>query len=172
MEFDTGLRKYAIQEIYKMHERLFATRGNAICEELASLIPKNKFDFEPFPELMLISEEKVMTILPGLLFCIADMNWPIASEMVKVLARFPNSVVPFIKEILKPAEMDEDWKSFIISGLIPELPREAQALLMEDVQRISCSPTRGEIGAYVNEVAGNYIKGVKKNLSITPAPKQ
>jgi len=121
------------------------------------LLPKNKFDFAPFPALMEISEEKIQPILPQLLFWIADMNWPIATSMVKVLIRFPDSVVPLIRERLKPTETDEDWKFFIIVDLLPALPITSQELLVESIERILNTPTDEEVSCCVREAAKNYM---------------
>ena len=130
---------------------------------LKKLIPKDKFDIEPIPTLMKISEDEVKPILPELLFCVADMNWPIAAEMVKVLARFPNSIIPLIKEILKPTETDEEWKYFIITDLIPKLPQNSQMLLSNDIARIIDCPTDEEkcsvwrvAKKYREELGGKY----------------
>jgi len=126
--------------------------------QLKKLIPKDKFDLEPFPALMEIGEDEVKPILPELLFCVADINWPIATEMIKVLIRFPDSVVPLIKNVLKPSEADEEWKYFIITDLVPRLPKSSQELLLEDIKRILDAPTNGEILGGVVEVVENYAK--------------
>jgi len=125
--------------------------------QLKSLIPKDKFDFTPFKTLMEISEDKVQPILPELLFWVADMNWPIATTMVDVLARFPDSVIPLIEELLKPTETDEEWKYFVIVGLIPALPTDSQKLLEKSIKRILDSPTDGEVHGCVLEVVKNYV---------------
>ena len=130
-------------------------------DQLKKLIPKDKFDFVPFPALMELNEKKVAPILPDLLFCVADMNWPIAAEMVKVLVRFPGSVVPLIKDILKPTATDEEWKYFIISGLVPELPRSSQESLRTDINRILVNPTNGEVSSGVLDAAEDYISSVE-----------
>ena len=124
--------------------------------QLKKLIPKDKFDLEPIPELMQISEEDVQAILPELLFCIADINWPIAAEMLKVLIRFPTSVTPLIKEVLKPTATDEEWKYFIIAHLLPKLPESSQKSLAEDIQRILDNPTDNEVYGGVLEEAKYY----------------
>ena len=126
---------------------------------LRTLIPKNKFDFTPFPALMEVSEDKVRTILPELLSWVADMNWPVAAAMVEVLARFPESVVPLVKELLKPTETDEERKYFTIVGLIPALPTNTQEQLGESIKRILDAPTDGEVRGGVWEVANDYSKG-------------
>ena len=129
------------------------------CEEpIKKLIPIDKHDFEPIPVLMEISEEEVQPILPELLFWIADINWPIATEMLNVLVRFPDSITPLIKKVLQPTETDEEWKYFIIQYLIPKLPESSQKLLMKDIQRILDSPTDGEIYGEVSEAAKDYME--------------
>ncbi|MCL2353445.1 MAG: DUF5071 domain-containing protein [Defluviitaleaceae bacterium] len=130
---------------------------NPINQLTHKLIPKNKFDFEPLPILMEMGKDEIEPILFDLLFWVADMNWPIAPEMVKVLIRFPDSIVPLIKEVLSPSETDDDWKWFIITGLIPELPRESQRSLMGDLRRIINNPTEGEIHSEVPEVASSFV---------------
>jgi len=130
---------------------------------LEKLIPKDKFDFEPFPMLMEISEDDVKPILHKLLFCIADMSWPIATEMIRVLVRFSSSVVPHVKDVLMPTETDEEWKYFIISHLIPQLPTSSQELLLESVKRIYDNPTSNEIRGEVWEMAKEYIEGCQHN---------
>ncbi|MCL2621390.1 MAG: DUF5071 domain-containing protein [Defluviitaleaceae bacterium] len=122
------------------------------------LIPKDKFDFTPFTTLMEINEDEVQLILLELLSWIADMNWPIADAMLGVLARFPDSMVPLIKELLKPTETDEDWKWSIIVGLMPILPPKSQILLRDSIKRIIDSPSDGEVYGGVWEVAKNYMQ--------------
>jgi len=79
------------------------------------------------------------------------------SEMVKILARFPDSVIPLIKELLKPIEQDDCWKFSVIIDLIPAFSAESQELLAESIRRIIDSPTDGEMDCGVSEVASNYL---------------
>ena len=130
--------------------------------DYSKFIPKDKFDFESFSRLMILSEDEIKPILPELLSWIADMNWSIAPEMVKVLVRFPNSIVPLIKEILKPTEMDDEWKYFIITDLIPKLPEYVQELLFQDIIRIIECPTDGEVLSELVEVAKEYKEKFEK----------
>jgi len=148
-------RKVALEAVDK-----FNIKESCVSDfkELLELIPRDKFDLKPFTTLMTISEKEVKPILPALLFCVADMNWPIASEMVKVLIRFPESVVLIIKGVLQSTEKDESWKWFIITSLIPELPEKYQELLLEDINRIVHHPTSSELDEEVEEVAKNYLK--------------
>ena len=127
--------------------------------QLISLIPKNKHDLEPISQLMVINEDEIKPILPELLYWIADMNWPVAQEMINVLIRFPNVVAPLIKEVLNPSETDGEWKYFIITNLLPRLPTITQKLLLEDVKRIQSNPTDSEKYSAL-EAAEIYIESL------------
>jgi len=109
-----------------------------------NLIPKNKFDFSSFPKLMEFSENEIIPILPELILWIADMNWPIADEMVNILIRHPDALTPVIKKKLQPTETDVELKYFIITDLIPKLPANFQKLLLMDIERIIDNPTNDE----------------------------
>ena len=126
-------------------------------DHLRILIPKDKFDLSHFPELMDISEEEVKPILLDLLFWTADLNWPIATEMAKVLSRFPDSVTPLVKELLKPTEKDDCWKFSLIVGLVPNLPEKSQKQLAKSMRRIVDAPTEGEVDCSVWEVSKDYL---------------
>jgi hypothetical protein len=129
---------------------------------LKELIPKDKFDKEVIPKLMQLSEDEISPILPNLLSWTADINWPIAEDIIRVLIRFPYCIVPLIREKLKPTETDEDWKYFIITDLIPQLALEAQKLLTDDISRIIDYPTDGEKDAEVWTVANIYKGNQRK----------
>ena len=122
-------------------------------EELIKLIPKDKFDMSPIPRLLLLGEEDIKPILPELLFWMADMNWPIAESIVHILLRFPKSLVPLIKERLKPTEDDDEWKYFIITALIPRFSIEVQRMFVDDLLRIVENPTDSEKDGAVWEAA-------------------
>ena len=126
---------------------------------LKELIPKDKFDLEPFPKLSGLREDEIQPILRDLFNWTADMNWPIMDNVVDILVRFPDSVIPLIKELLEPTETDEDWKNSVIIRLIPRLPVNIQRkYLLDDIKRIVLAPTDSEIHSDVQYVAENYMK--------------
>ncbi len=112
--------------------------------EIAELIPENKYDTSTIDDLMVVDEVKIQSILPQLLEWIADMNWPVAPEMLKVLARFPYSLVPHIRNALAKDADDDILKSWIILCLIPLFPTEVQQIFTLDIQRIVDAPSIGE----------------------------
>ena len=64
------------------------------------LIPQNKFDTSTIKQLERIKTEQISTISMQLLEWIADMNWPVAQELIKVLPRFHKELMIDIKYIL------------------------------------------------------------------------
>jgi len=131
------------------------------CENILKLVPKNKFDNSTLQELMNLEETEVQIILPQLFGWIADMNWPIAKDMLKVLAKFPDSLVPLIKNALGETETDDILKYWIILELLPRLPEHTQHLLTNDIERICNNPTRNELAEEIYEQAQHYLKRFK-----------
>ena len=127
---------------------------------LKELIPVDKFDLSGVSMLMEIDEKDIKPIIPDLLLWTVDMNWPVATEMVKVLVRFPDIVIPYIKKILSPSEVDEEWKWFIIVHFIPKFTKDKQEQLLGDIRRICDYPTDGEIKEEVQEEAKSYLKSL------------
>ena len=128
---------------------------------LKTLIPKDKFDISSIPVLMEISEEDVQPILPELFTWIADMNWPVAKEMIWVLPRFSQSLLPLVKETLQPSENDDMFKYFIITELLPALPANIQLELLVDISRIANNPTDDEKYSALN-AAKRYISKLNR----------
>ena len=50
------------------------------------LIPKDKFDLDAAKRLSLATPEQVSAVATPLLEWIADMNWPVALEIIHVLS--------------------------------------------------------------------------------------
>jgi hypothetical protein len=124
------------------------------------LIPRHKFDDSHIADLMKISEAEIQPILPDLFEWIADMNWPVASEVVKVLARFPDSVIPLVQTALDISAKDDILKYWIINQLLPLFPLEKQHSLYDDVKRICDSPSNSEKHEGAQEVAYDFIEKI------------
>lgn len=127
-------------------------------EGIYALIPKDKFDTSTIDELMKISEDEVKIILPELLCWIADFNWPIAKDMINVLKRFSNNLIPLIQNALSADESDDMLKYWIIRELMPVLSKEAQKQLLTDIKRICDFPTMTEEIEGVCEEAKEFIE--------------
>lgn len=108
------------------------------------LVPKDKFDNSTLDELMRINESEMELILPELILWIADFNWPVAKDMIRVLIRYPKYLIPIIKDSLALTQNDDILKYWILVKLIPELSIEYQEMLLEDIERIYKYPTLSE----------------------------
>ena len=120
--------------------------------DIRALIPKNKFDNSTIDELMKINEFEMELILPELINWIADFNWLIAKDMIKVLIKYPKILIPVIKKSLDISQEDDILKYWILVKLIPELSKEHQKMLLKDIERIYKEPTwREKIEEVQNE---------------------
>ena len=146
-------------------------------QQLKELIPKNKNDFEPFPVLSTLSDEEIKPILPKLFEWIIDAHWPIARSVVDILIKFPDIVIPEIKNILNSNsdELNIDGlKHAVIYDLIPQLPVHLQKQhLLKDIMRILLCPTDDEVETGVWNCAKffaerYYGKEVLKKLLAPP----
>lgn len=126
------------------------------------LIPKDKFDTSNIFRLLASEEHDLKQILPELIRLIADFNWPIAPEMIPVLVKYPDSIVPVIKDVLSPSEKDGILKYWVIIKLVPELPINAQVMLEKEIERIVINPTENELCEGVDEKAAIYLVKFKK----------
>jgi len=125
-------------------------------DDLSDLMPKHKDDTSTVERLMELTEEEIRPILPALLEWAADMSWPVAPQMVKVLAQFPNSITQIIKQILSPEADDNILKHRIISELLPQLPYETQYQLWPDFARMADRPTDKEKMEEVDDQAREF----------------
>lgn len=93
---------------------------------LQELIPKDKFDIEAIKRLSEANTEQITSIATSLLEWIADMNWPVALELINVLPRFHKGLITSIKYILIDQKKDPIWKYWIITQLLVQFPKESQ----------------------------------------------
>ncbi|QIU96643.1 DUF5071 domain-containing protein [Bacteroides faecium] len=98
------------------------------------LIPKDKFDLDAAKRLSLATPEQVSAVATPLLEWIADMNWPVALEIIHVLPKFHKELLPSIEPILLNRENDIIWKYWIISQLLIQFPKENLLTLLPIIQ--------------------------------------
>lgn len=119
-------------------------------------LPRDKFDFERVRKLKGLSRSELLSLLPGLLQWIQDMNWPIAVEVVEILLAFPNELVPYIKEVL--SSDDDIWKYWCLEGLLKRFPKETKQLFHSDLIRLVERPTEGEKLEELDETATEILQ--------------
>ena len=130
--------------------------------ELKALILKDKFDTNTIGTLMSLEESNLSKLLPELILWIADINWPIATEILPVLSKYPDSIVPLIKENLVAGQDDDILKIYIISYLVPRLPKDYQIMLYDDISRIAKNPTKSEAYEETTEMAVEWLNSIEQ----------
>ena len=123
--------------------------------DIHDLVPKNKFDRERLKHL---TDNEIEPILPSLLEWIQDCNWPVAGDILPVLALHQSALVPLIHRVLSPHEKDDIWKYWIITCLAPLFSDESINCILSDIQRIAKSPTQGELREEVHEAAVIFLQ--------------
>lgn len=121
------------------------------------LLPKSKFDTSNMETLKLLSDEEIIPICSELLEWIQDCNWPVAKDIVYILALHQEIFTPLVIELLKPEEQDDDWKFSIIVSLLPLFSPENLKPILPFLDRIAQNPTEGELISGVDEVASDLL---------------
>lgn len=122
-------------------------------EELKELIPKDKFDKKRATELNNYSIEELRPIINDLLYCLADINWPISQPVSEYLLQHNNDITSEILEILKGN--DEVWKYWLIQvfGAVTTDER-----LKNEIIRLSKFPTKSEQNEEVDLISKDIIE--------------
>lgn len=88
-------------------------------------IPKDKLDVAAVERLALARPEQIGGIERPLLEWIADINWPVAKELIKILPKYYKEIVPAIVVLLSNQEEDIYLKISIVEHLLPRLPNDS-----------------------------------------------
>lgn len=131
------------------------------------LVPKDKFDSSTIAALKSLTEREIAPILPALLEWIQDCNWPVASDILPVLALHQAALAPLIHSVLRPNEKDAIWKYWIITCLVPLFSDETTDQLLPDIKRIAQNPTQSELSEEVQEAAVNFLKDRRAKQTMT-----
>lgn len=118
---------------------------------IKELVPKSKFDDTNINKLLQLSDEEIKIVIYDLLEWLQDYNWPIASEVLKILVKRENLVFPYISGILNGNNIM--WKYWIIELLIPTFSKEHKMELKEDILKIINDTDNDEDTESLKEVA-------------------
>ena len=124
------------------------------------LVPQNKFDTSTIKQLERIKTEQISTISMQLLEWIADMNWPVAQELIKVLPRFHKELMIDIKYILSDKVDDSIWKYWIINSLLPLFPPDSQTVFLPYIQRLAAMAASNEDEKDLIDAAKTFIESL------------
>lgn len=126
------------------------------------LIPKDKFDLDAAKRLSLAPPEQVSAVATPLLEWIADMNWPVALEIIHVLPKFHKELLPSIEPILLNRENDIIWKYWIISQLLIQFPKESLLTLLPIIQEYADLIPHNEDEEDLKEVSLDFLAWYNK----------
>ena len=126
------------------------------------LIPKDKFDLDAAKSLSLATPEQVSAVATPLLEWIADMNWPVALEIIHVLPKFHKELLPSIEPILLNRENDIIWKYWIISQLLIQFPKESLLTLLPIIQEYADLIPHNEDEEDLKEVSLDFLAWYNK----------
>ena len=123
--------------------------------ELSDCIPAHKYDTTAVENAAALGFPAINTILADLLEWVQDGNWPIAQGLFDLLALAGPDIVPHIEAIFDGD--DEEWKYFVIHGLVKNLTPDVAGVLRPSVLRMAHHPTDGEKVAGVDEAARDVL---------------
>ena len=123
------------------------------------LIPKDKFDLDAAKRLSLATPEQVSAVATPLLEWIADMNWPVALEIIHVLPKFHKELLPSIEP---NRENDIIWKYWIISQLLIQFPKESLLTLLPIIQEYANLIPHNEDEEDLKEVSLDFLAWYNK----------
>lgn len=123
---------------------------------IKELLPKNKFDNNGLNRLSALTDEEIKPVIPDLLEWVQDLNFPIAPEVCRVIAGHYAVADTEIIKLLDVSQTDEQWKYFIIQGLLPVIEKPSDSLI-DAVRRIALRPSAGEVAEEVDEMAREYL---------------
>lgn len=126
--------------------------------DIYDLVPKDKFDNSNVEKLKNLTDSEIKPILPALLEWIQDCNWPVASDILPVLALHQSDLIPLIHGVLSPNEKNDMWKYWIITWLTPLFSDESIDCILPDIKRIATSPTQSELSEGINEEAVLFLQ--------------
>jgi len=126
------------------------------------LIPKDKFDLDAAKRLLEATPEQVSVVAFSLLEWIADMNWPVALEIIHVLPKFHKELLPSIEQILINPKNDAIWKYWIISQLLIQFPKESLINLLPAIQKYADSVPNNEDEEDLKESALDFLDWYNK----------
>ena len=119
--------------------------------ELRQLIPRDKFDVAAVHRADTAGSPTIDPILPDLLEWLQDGNWPVAKELIPVLAKVGPPLAPHVVSILRGD--DNVWKYWILTELAIHLDCTTRDALIDECVRIVNTPTDGEIAEDVHLAA-------------------
>jgi uncharacterized protein DUF5071 len=124
--------------------------------DLATLLPRDKFDTERAEAIIALGFPAIEPIVPALLEWMQDLNWPVAQVLQPFLASIGSPLAPHIRRILETD--DVIWKNWVLLCIVAKSP-ELRTMLRPDLERLSSCPKPDEQTAALDVLAKEIILG-------------
>lgn len=121
------------------------------------LLPLDKGDNAAIERLQELSEAELLPLLPELLGCLPDGNWPIYWPAREMLLPYAHKLLPAILNVLADPNDDNIWKTNILRMLQDAPMLELTPTLQQVVERIAYAQTSGEQDEDTDEAARNLL---------------
>jgi hypothetical protein len=113
-----------------------------IMKNLNDLVPKHKSDHQAIQLLSQLTYPEYKPILWELLHWIQDINWPIAFEIIPILKKAGDDIIPFINRIFETD--DYIWQRWTLKYLVADMPIEIIKIFRPILDRLAENPNNNE----------------------------
>lgn len=124
-----------------------------------SVIPTDKFDVAAVERAGALGWPAIEPFVAALLAWIQDMNWPVAPQIVKVLAPIGAPLAGHIQPILRGH--DPVWKFWLIDRLLGDAPLELTTALQAELEQLVDEPSEAERAEKVDVVARAALQRIR-----------
>lgn len=121
-------------------------------------LPKDKMDLDSVAHLKTLSSNELIPLLPDLIEWLQDINWPVASELSKLLMPMEGELIPHIKEIVN--SNDSLWKYCILSNLVRNFTTMNKVRLKDELMRLSNNPSNEDIEEEIDNLAKEILNSM------------
>lgn len=122
------------------------------------LVPVSKHDFETVERIKITDPNNIQEVLPQIFEWIEDINWPIAPELIKVLAGFDDMIIPFVIDFIHNPDGLREYSIYYF--MLPLLNKRQLVLLKEELERVAHSPSSFEIEEGYDKIALQYLQNI------------
>ncbi|WP_053957474.1 DUF5071 domain-containing protein [Inediibacterium massiliense] len=121
-------------------------------------IPKDKFDFEAVEKIRNADPISIQPVLPQIFEWVEDINWPVAQELVKVLVKFDELIIPFLKDLIGNPDGLREYSVYYY--MMPLLTNRQLLLLKDELKRVANHPSPFEKEEEYNKIALEYLEKI------------
>lgn len=122
--------------------------------DLRALIPQYKLETDKAEALIALGYPAVTPVLPELLECVQDRNWPIAQTLLPFLIGIGAPLVPYIRSILN--NEDYWWQYNVLLGIVFYSPELAHVLRPE-LEQLATAATPAQQAEELDVIAREIL---------------